>query len=80
MLYLSGNKKSLYSFFLIPPMPDKTARLLEYLAALTKLGSKTFYSLDEYESAKIRAEDAPEFFEDVFVHTSLSGKKMPCVR
>ena len=50
MLYLSGNKKSLYSFFLIPPMPDKTSRLLEYLAALTKLGSKTFYSLDEYES------------------------------
>jgi hypothetical protein len=49
MLYLSGNKKSLYLFFLIPPMPDKTARLLEYLAALTKLGSKAFYSLDDYE-------------------------------
>jgi len=30
-------------------MPDNTARLLEYLAALTKLGSKTVFSLDEYE-------------------------------
>ncbi|CAK8714698.1 RecBCD enzyme subunit RecD [Candidatus Electronema halotolerans] len=30
-------------------MPDKTARLLEYLAALTKLSSKNIYSLDEYE-------------------------------
>uniref|UniRef100_UPI00405673D1 AAA domain-containing protein n=1 Tax=Candidatus Electronema sp. TaxID=2698783 RepID=UPI00405673D1 len=30
-------------------MPDNTARLLEYLAALTKLGSKTVYSLDDYE-------------------------------
>jgi len=32
-----------------PPMPDNSARLLEYLAALTKLGSKTVFSLDEYE-------------------------------
>jgi hypothetical protein len=31
-------------------MPDKTARLLEYLAALAKLNTKTFFSLDEYES------------------------------
>jgi very-short-patch-repair endonuclease len=30
-------------------MPDNTARLLEYLAALTKLSSKNVYSLDEYE-------------------------------
>ena len=30
-------------------MPDNTARLLEYLAALTKLGSKAVFSLDDYE-------------------------------
>uniref|UniRef100_UPI0040579230 AAA domain-containing protein n=1 Tax=Candidatus Electrothrix sp. TaxID=2170559 RepID=UPI0040579230 len=30
-------------------MPDKTTRLLEYLAALTKLSTKTVFHLDEYE-------------------------------
>lgn len=30
-------------------MPNKTTRLLEYLAALTKLSTKTVFHLDEYE-------------------------------